>query len=153
MDSAIVKKNNRKFARHFPQVLPSMGWFFSMDMPKDSIELQPDVWTCMFKHIEDVANGSKICFSKHSAGCSGASCYFGFTKPGDKAGAFLATKEKFKENLLKYFQLIMELKNHLKSKMESCIFLHLQQLEKSYKEEAHTKDLKMKIYYYIQKDF
>ncbi len=63
------------------------------------IELQADEWTCMFKHIGEVARGKKICFSKYFAGCSGAACYFGFTQPNEKAGGFLATKEKFKENV------------------------------------------------------
>ncbi len=99
MDSRIIKKDNLEFIRYFPTTLPSMGWYFSSVTPKDSIELQPDKWTCMFKHIAEVAKGKKICFSKNSAGCSGAACYFGFTQPNEKAGGFLASKEKFKENV------------------------------------------------------
>jgi hypothetical protein len=54
----------------------------------------------MFKHIDDVAKGKRIAFSEMSAGCSGASCYFGFKQPNEKAGGFLALKEKFKENVI-----------------------------------------------------
>ena len=99
MDSRIIKKDNLEFIHYFPPTLPSMGWYFSSVTPKDSIELQPDIWTCIFKHITDVAKGKKICFSKNSAGCSGAACYFGFTQPIEKAGGFLASEEKFKENI------------------------------------------------------
>lgn len=99
IDSRIIKKDNRKFVSHFPVTLPSMGWYFSSVPPEDSTELKTDVWTCIFKHIEDVAKGNKICFSKNSAGCSGAACYFGFTQPNEKAGGFLASEEKFKENI------------------------------------------------------
>ena len=53
----------------------------------------------MFKHIEDVTKGNKISFSQNFAGCSGAACYFGFTQPNEKAGGFLASEEKFKENI------------------------------------------------------
>lgn len=56
-----------------------------------------ETWTCMFKHLPDVASDKALCFSQESSGCSGASCYFGFSKPHEKAGSFLAEKEKFKE--------------------------------------------------------
>ncbi len=99
MDSGIIKNDNRKFIGHFPVTLPSMGWYFSSVLPEGSIELPTDRWICMFRHIEDVAKGNKICFSENSAGCSGAACYFGFTQPNEKAGGFLASEEKFKENI------------------------------------------------------
>ncbi len=99
MDSRSVKKSNLKFLSHFSVTLPSMAWYFSAVLPKNSIELPENKWTCMFKHIEDVTKGGKICFSQNSAGCSGAACYFGFTQPNTKAGGFLASKEKFKENI------------------------------------------------------
>ncbi len=99
MDSRIIKKSNREFVNHFPVTLPTMGWYFSSVFPGDSIELTADQWTCMFKLIEDVAKGKKICFSQRSAGCSGAACYFGFKQPNEKAGGFLASKEKFKESI------------------------------------------------------
>ncbi len=99
MDSRIIKKSNREFVRHFPVTLPSMGWYFSSVLPEDSIELQANKWTCMFKHIEDVTKGNKISFSRNSSGCSGAACYFGFTQPNEKAGGFLASEEKYKENI------------------------------------------------------
>ena len=99
MDSRITKKANRKFVSHFPVTLPSMGWYFSSVLPEDSIELQKNKRTCMFKHIEDVTKGNKICFSQNSSGCRGAACYFGFTQPNEKAGGFLASEEMFKENI------------------------------------------------------
>lgn len=97
MDSGIIKKYNRDFINSFPVTLPPMGWYFSSAPPKGSIELSTDKFTCMFEHIEDVVKGNKISFSKNSAGCSGAACYFGFAVPDEKAGRFLASKEKFKE--------------------------------------------------------
>jgi hypothetical protein len=53
----------------------------------------------MFKYIDDVAKGYKMCFSESSVGCAGGSCYFGFSQPSEKAGAFLASNEKFKEKV------------------------------------------------------
>jgi len=100
MDSRIIKKGNRKFVSYFPVTMPSMGWYFSSVLPEDSIELEANKWICMFKHIEDVAKGNKICFSQNFAGCSGAACYFGFTQPNEKAGGFLASEEKFKESIV-----------------------------------------------------
>jgi len=126
MDSGIVKKDNREFAHHFPTTLPSMGWYFSPVRPDDSISLQPDIWTCMFKHIDDVAAGSKLCFSKKSAGCSGASCYFGFTNPNENAGGFLSTKEKFKESVA----FGNEFYNQIEAKEPQKKFLVLSSLEK-----------------------
>lgn len=99
MDSGRIKEANRNFIRRFPITQPSMGWYFSSVAPEDAIKLPTDIWTCMFKYIGDVAKGYKICFSKDSAGCAGASCYFGFSKPSDKAGGFLASEEKFKEKV------------------------------------------------------
>jgi hypothetical protein len=99
MNSTTIKKDNRKFLRHFPNALNPMCWHFSSVPPEGSIQLPSDEWTCMFSHIRDVARGKSICFSKESPGCSGASCYFGFKKPGEKAGDFLSSKEKFKENI------------------------------------------------------
>ncbi len=97
MDSKIIKKANLEFSIHFPTTLPSMGWYFSNEIPRGSIELPEDKWTCMFERINQVAAGDPICFSKQSAGCRGAACYFGFTQPNKGAGEFLASKEKFKE--------------------------------------------------------
>jgi hypothetical protein len=99
MDSGRVKKANREFIRHFPITQPSMGWYFSSAPPKDAITLPTDTWTCMFKYIDDIAKGNKICFSENSSGCPGASCYFGFSEPSEKAGGFLACKEKYKETV------------------------------------------------------
>lgn len=99
MDSGRIKKANRDFISNFPVTQPSMGWYFSSAAPEDAIKLPTDIWTCMFKYIDDVAKGYKICFSKSSVGCAGASCYFGFSQPGENAGEFLASKEKFKENI------------------------------------------------------
>ena len=125
MDSKIIKKDNRKFVSHFPVTLPSMGWYFSSDIPDDSMELPANKWTCMFKHIEDVAKGNKICFSQSSAGCSGAACYFGFKQPNEKAGDFLASEEKFKENIA-YGN---EFYNQIKAKKPRKKYLILSNLE------------------------
>jgi hypothetical protein len=81
MESGIIKKDNQKFVGHFPVTPSSMGWYFSSVPPGDSIMLPAGRWTCMFKHIDDVAKGKRIAFSEKSAGCSGASCYFGFKQP------------------------------------------------------------------------
>lgn len=99
MDSGRIKKANRNFISRFPVTQPSMGWYFSSVEPEDAIKLPTDIWTCMFKYIDDVAKGYKICFSESSVGCAGASCYFGFSQPSEKAGGFLASKEKFKKNI------------------------------------------------------
>ena len=125
MDSRIIKKDNRKFVSHFPATLPSMGWYFSAVLPDDSMELPANKWTCMFKHIEDVAKGNKICFSRSSAGCSGAACYFGFKQPNGKAGDFLASEEKFKENIA-YGN---EFYNQIKAKKPRKKYLILSKLE------------------------
>lgn len=100
MDSGRIKKANRDFITRFPVTMPTMGWYFSSAIPDDAIELPMDTWTCMFKYLKAVANGHKICFSESSAGCSGASCYFGFSQPNEKAGSFLASKEKFKQHMV-----------------------------------------------------
>ncbi len=125
MDSRIIKKANRKFVSHFPVTLPSMGWYFSSVLPEGSIELQANKWTCMFKHIEDVTKGNKICFSQNSAGCSGAACYFGFKQPNDKAGGFLASAEKFKESIA-YGN---EFYNQIKAEEPQTKYLILSKLE------------------------
>ncbi len=97
MDVKTAKKHNEEFIRYFPLTAPTMGWYFSSILPPNPIELPSNTWTCMFKHLQDVINGEKLCFSQNASGCSGASCYFGFTKPHENAGSFLAQKEKFKE--------------------------------------------------------
>lgn len=125
MDSRTIKKDNLEFVRYFPSALPSMGWYVSSVTPKDAIELQPDIWTCMFEHIAEVAKGKKICFSKNSTGCSGAACYFGFTQPNEKAGGFLASKEKFKENVAYGY----EFYHQIKAKEPQNKFLVLSNLE------------------------
>ncbi len=98
MNCRIIKQANTDFTRRFPVTMPTMGWYFTSTVPDNAITMPPDTWTCMFKHLEDVVKGRAICFSKGAAGCAGASCYFGFTQPSEKAGSFLGTKEKFKQN-------------------------------------------------------
>ncbi len=80
----------------FRQRYLQMGWYFSSFAPSDSIEMPSEVWTCMFKHLADVANDKALCFSQKATGCSGASCYLGFSEPHEKAGSFLAEKEIWK---------------------------------------------------------
>jgi len=99
MDSARIKKANLDLISHFPVTYQSMGWYFSSVDPEDAIKLPTDIWACMFKYIDNVAKGYKICFSENSVGCAGASCYFGFSQPSENAGDFLASKEKFKEKV------------------------------------------------------
>ncbi len=99
MDSRKLKTANREFVSHFPVTMPSMGWYFSENPPEETMELPVDRWSCMFEYIEDVANGKTVCFSEKSSGCSGAACYLGFAQPSLKAGGFLSSGEKFKENI------------------------------------------------------
>lgn len=75
-----------------------MGWYFSSVAPENSIQLPADGWICMFSFLNDVANGSHLCFSEGAVGCAGASCYLGFSQPNKMAGSFLASKEKYKQN-------------------------------------------------------
>jgi uncharacterized protein (DUF169 family) len=98
MDAGTIKQNNLNFSRHFPAVLPSMGWYFAATKPDDSIVLPLDQWSCIFKHIHAVAKGAGLCFSKNHTGCNGAACYLGFRQIGKNSGRFLASKEKFKKN-------------------------------------------------------
>lgn len=97
MDAKIVKKHNEIFTHYFPTTMAPLGWYFSSVVPALAIEMPPEKWTCMFKSLEEVSAGKALCFSQQATGCSGASCYFGFTVPHEQAGSFLAKKEKFKE--------------------------------------------------------
>ncbi|THB79581.1 MAG: hypothetical protein D6B25_01085 [Desulfobulbaceae bacterium] len=99
MNARTVKKSNRLFAEYFPTTLPSMGWYFSTEVVGDARVLPEDQYCCLFSQIYNVAQGEAICFSAQSAGCSGAACYFGFSRPSPDAGGFLATKEKFKQEI------------------------------------------------------
>ncbi len=95
MDASTIKQDYQKVKRHFPAALPLMGWYFAATKPRESIVLPPDEWVCMFQHIYEVARGATLCFSVNSYGCNGAACYFGFKQPGENAGGFLASKEKY----------------------------------------------------------
>ena len=97
MEADVIKLDLLNFKQRFPCTLPATGWFFAATPPDNAIILPPGTWTCMFNHLKKVSAGKQICFSKDSSGCSGAACYFGFRQPNEKAGEFLADKEKFKE--------------------------------------------------------
>ena len=125
MNSKIIKKDNLEFIKYFPFTLPSMGWYFSSKPPKNSIKLQPDIWTCIFKYINKIANGEKICFSINASACKGAECYFGFTHPSKKAGYFLSFKEKFKKKLSH----ANEFYNQIKAKKPKSKYLILSSLK------------------------
>lgn len=97
MDAKLIKRYLSDFTKHFPATLPAMGWYFSSIVPPDAVTFKADSWTCMFKHINEVISGKKLCFSREASGCSGAACYLGFKQPHETAGRFLAEGEKFKE--------------------------------------------------------
>lgn len=99
MEAQLLKHDCQLFSRYFPTTLPIMGWYFSSEPPRNSTQPPAEKWSCMFEHITTIDRVRQICFSKNSSGCSGAACYFGFTSPSGKAGAFLSTKEKFKKTV------------------------------------------------------
>ena len=82
----------------------------------------------MFKHIEAVAKGKTICFSKKSPGCAGALCYFGFSQPNSKAGGFLASKEKFKEHIEHGHEFYQQI-NARKPQKKYLVLGNLEQIE------------------------
>lgn len=97
VDSRIVKKNLQKLTQYIPVKIPTMGWYFSSEKPENTLVFEKDKWTCMFQHIEQIANGKQLCFSSHLSGCGGAAGYLGFKTPSSQAGKFLAEKERFKK--------------------------------------------------------
>ena len=101
MDAGVVKRGLNHLYRHLPEVLPPMGWYLADKTPSDALLLEKDKWACMFSYFKRLVEGCKICFSAGRTGCSGASCYLGFTSPSKEAGRFLAEKERFKKKKLK----------------------------------------------------
>jgi hypothetical protein len=83
-----------------------------------------------YLHIDDVAKEKRIAFSEMSAGCSGASCYFGFKKPNEKAGVFLTLKEKFKENAIYGNEFYQQIKAR-EPKKKYLILANLEQMEET----------------------
>lgn len=98
MDAGIVRRGLNRLYNCIPEMLPPMGWYFADKIPSDALLLEKDKWACMFSYYQQLVEGDKICFSAGRTGCSGASCYLGFTSPSKEAGRFLAEKEKFKKN-------------------------------------------------------
>ena len=92
-----VKQGLKRLLRFFPGMLPPMGWYFSEKLPSGAFMPEKNKWTCMFSYNKRLAEGEKLCFSASHTGCSGASCYLGFTSPSKEADRFLAEKEKFKK--------------------------------------------------------
>lgn len=98
IDAQQVKRGIKRLMRHMPAKLPPMSWFFNDIAPDNAFMPPKNIWTCMFEHIEKVCNGKPMCFASGQSGCSGASCYLGFTSPSTQAGRFLAEKEHFKKS-------------------------------------------------------
>ena len=44
MDSGIIKKANLDFISRLPITMSSEGWYFSLVVPEDAIELSSDIW-------------------------------------------------------------------------------------------------------------
>lgn len=97
VDSGIIKKSLQKITQYIPTEIHTMGWYFRSERPENALVFEKDKWTCMFQHIEQIANGKQICFSPDLTGCSGSACYLGFKTPGPHAGSFLVEKERFKK--------------------------------------------------------
>lgn len=94
-----IKDALGKFNQYFTFVFPAMGWHFSSNKPNSAILPEIGAWTCMFQFIKKVVGGKRLCLSEENPGCSGATCYLGFKKPGQRAGYFLAEKERFKKSV------------------------------------------------------
>jgi hypothetical protein len=97
MDARIVKEGVRELSRYVPFKSPSTGWYYSKEKPRVSITFDDDTWTCMFKHIERLFLGERLCFSAQHTGCKYAAFYLGFEKPGTGEGAFLGTQARTKK--------------------------------------------------------
>jgi uncharacterized protein (DUF169 family) len=121
-----LQKDYQKFANYFPDVLPAMCWYFSEELPDNSLGLPED--TCMFQYLEKVAQGKSLAFSADSYGCSGAGCYLGFRQPSEKAGSILAYKEKYKESL-EYGNAFYSRVNVEQAQARYLIFSQLEQIE------------------------
>ncbi len=98
MDARIIKQGLNRLLSYIPEMLPSMGWYFTDSLPSGAFMPEKNKWTCMFVYIKRLVGGESLCFSAGHTGCSGASCYLGFTASSKEAGRFLAEKEKFKKN-------------------------------------------------------
>lgn len=95
----IISRHVRTLSQYIAFQYPVMGWYFSTQKPGDAVGFVHDKSTCMFRYMEQVREGKKICFSAQEYGCSGAGFYLGFKSLGNKAGYFLAEKEKFKKSV------------------------------------------------------
>ena len=92
-----IKQGVAELTRRIPVRMATTAWSFVSSPPETATQLDENGWQCMFSLIDRVAEGARVCFSPERSGCSGAACYFGFSKPSADAGRFLAEKEKFKK--------------------------------------------------------
>ncbi|MCP3876307.1 MAG: DUF169 domain-containing protein [Desulfobacteraceae bacterium] len=99
MDTKIVTTGFQRLAKHIALDLLATGWYFTDKLPSDaSFPQKRGPKGCVFTKIKKLFKGGNLCFSLENAGCYGASCYLGFTKPDKNAGAFLSETEGFKKN-------------------------------------------------------
>lgn len=100
MDSTIVKKGLDMLLKYIPVELPPMGWYFSDAQPEDAIAHGYDERSCIFNHLQSIADGKKLCLSAHHSGCMAGNCYLGFDEPAnvkDRIIAAVTVREKFKK--------------------------------------------------------
>lgn len=94
MDAQLLTLRLAELSHFIPFKLPPTGWYQSQERPGDCIPLQKGTWTCMFKLLERVAQGERLCFSARSIGCRYAAFYLGFKRPGPGEGAVLGEQAR-----------------------------------------------------------
>jgi hypothetical protein len=84
---------------HIQDVQEATCWYYAETMPEGARVFDRYNRTCMIEFIAKVQAGGSLCFSAGETGCSGASCYLGFTESSGDSGRFLCEVEGYKKSV------------------------------------------------------
>jgi hypothetical protein len=98
MEAQVLRPRVAELSGYTPFSLPATGWYYAKERPDGCIPFEEGTWTCMFKLLERVTQGERLCFSAQSTGCRYAAFYLGFEQPGPREGAFLGKEARVKQD-------------------------------------------------------
>lgn len=99
MNGAAVKRGVNLLTENITDIKEATCWYYSETMPEGARVFDRYNRTCMIEFIAKVQAGGCLCFAAGETGCSGASCYLGFTEPSKKSGRFLCEVEGYKKSV------------------------------------------------------
>lgn len=99
MNGEAVKRGVNLLRKNVQDMQEATCWYFSDRVPEGAFVLDQYYKSCMIELTTRIQAGGCLCFAADQAGCSGASCYLGFSQPSDKAGRFLCEVEGYKKSV------------------------------------------------------